>query len=369
MIIVITCSHFPDDERIFYRQINSLLENGLSVTYFTYSNSSIDLSNGLLKHYNYNKRITLRQYMSNVLSDISGRTNITHVQIHETSLLSIFRRIKSLSANISTIYDVHEDMESLYRTFSKRSKLIKETFICLRLLNEKLKLKYVDHIILANRVIEHNPYSSYNIPLSVIENFPGTSFIKKSLNIDKKKYKIIYHGHLSEERGISDLVTAMRSVKVKLNNPLLSLVGTFRTKTFELHIKRLIADFDLSDTVQIIDQVPYSKISDILGEHSVGVIPLRRTPMTKKNTPTKLFEMMAAGLEIVASDLLPMRQFVNHSIHWSIPGNILSISDAIIRASTSLLNDPSNVQENQRLIKKEFNWESKKEQYVSIFKD
>ena len=67
MIIVITCSHFPDDERIFYRQINSLLEKGLSVTYFTYSNSSIDLSNGLLKHYNYNKKITRITFSHNKL--------------------------------------------------------------------------------------------------------------------------------------------------------------------------------------------------------------------------------------------------------------------------------------------------------------
>ena len=43
----------------------------------------------------------------------------------------------------------------------------------------------------------------------------------------EKKNKIIYHGHLSEERGISDLVTDMRSVKVNLNNPLVSLVGSF----------------------------------------------------------------------------------------------------------------------------------------------
>ena len=46
MVVIISCHHFPDDERIYHKQIKSLLKDGHRVLYYTRSNSSLNLSEG-----------------------------------------------------------------------------------------------------------------------------------------------------------------------------------------------------------------------------------------------------------------------------------------------------------------------------------
>ena len=104
----------------------------------------------------------------------------------------------------------------------------------------------------------------------------------------------------------------------------------------------------------------------MLQKHSIGVIPFRKTPLTEENTPTKLFEMMASGLEIVATDMLPIRNFVVDTIYWSKPGDSYSIGNAILNAFDQIDNS-LNISKNQSLIKQKYNWENRKEQYSSLF--
>ena len=37
MIVIVSCQHFPDDERIYHRQIKTLLRQDISIKYFTRS--------------------------------------------------------------------------------------------------------------------------------------------------------------------------------------------------------------------------------------------------------------------------------------------------------------------------------------------
>ena len=117
----------------------------------------------------------------------------------------------------------------------------------------------------------------------------------------------------------------------------------------------------------ITDQVPHSQIWGIINNHRVGVIPFCRTPLTEENTPTKLFEMMICGLELVVSKLPPAQFFLNNSVHWCEPDNINSISQSLISALNAK-DDLSNIYENQRLIKDKYNWERKQKDYLTLFK-
>ena len=53
MIAVITCSHFPDDERIYHKEISALSEKNYGIKYFTLSNLKANLSRPGLNHKNY----------------------------------------------------------------------------------------------------------------------------------------------------------------------------------------------------------------------------------------------------------------------------------------------------------------------------
>ena len=134
MICIVSSSHFPDDERIYQIQIKSLVRSNRKVLYLTRSESTINLSNKLIVHKNFN--VSLSIFLSKVKNIIKINKSLEHLQVHETNLLPLFKFMKRYEKSLNTIYDVHEDMESLYRTFSKRNFLIKEVAIFFRKVRE-----------------------------------------------------------------------------------------------------------------------------------------------------------------------------------------------------------------------------------------
>jgi len=363
MICITSSSHFPDDERIYHRQIKSLVKNKKKILYITRSQKNIDLSNDLLNHINLD--ITLSSFLESALSIII-KNNISHLQVHETNLLPLIKSIKRLEPSVVTIYDVHEDMKSLYRTFTTRNIFISEVAIYFRNKKEEYYLKYVDKIILANSTIKKSSYKNFKKELYFLENFPQKKYIRSSIKNKVRGPLIVYHGHLAPERGISDLVEAM--VEVLKAEPLatLTLLGTFRIESFKKEVTALIKKYKLEDCISVRAQIPYEEVWGVLRKHAIGVIPFRSNPLTENNTPTKLFEMMASGLEIVATDLHPIRYFLNKTIFWATPNQSSSLAESLIQAIKNL-EDDSNLNENLELVNQRYNWEKIELKYLSTF--
>ena len=366
MIAIVSSSHFPDDERIYHKQIHSLLDVGKNITYYTRSISSINLSKRRLIHINYDQKISIKKFTHNVAVEILNHKLIDQVQIHETELLPLLKIIKQKRKHTYSVYDIHEDMEAMYRTFSKRSFFVRELAIIKRNYDEKKNLKFVDQIILANKQLNKSRYTKLKIKKVVVENFVEINALSLKSNYNKKPY-IIYHGHLGPERGVEDLVIAMNTVVKRYLKVRLTLLGTFRTYDFEIKILKLIKDLTLGDHIKIIKQVPHKDVWKILREYSIGVIPFRKNPLTENCTPTKLFEMMASSHQIVSTSLPPVQSFVNNSIHWAESDNPHSLANAIT-SSIESLNDNSKIEENINLIKSKYNWDIIKNRYTSLFK-
>ena len=365
MIAIVSSSHYPDDERIYQKQICSLLEEGRKIVYYTKSLNKINLSKHNLIHINFDINFSIKVFIKEVFEDLLKRKPIYHLQIHETELLPLLGIVKKELNNIFTIYDVHENMNALYRTFSNRIFIIKELAILKRTFYEKKNLKFVDQIILANPPIKKINYETLNIPILVLENYVEKKYIKKKPKTHKKA-NLIYHGHLGPERGIEDLVLAMSETVKKYSTTKLILLGSFRTENFENKIKELIKALGLNKNIKIINQVSYESVWEILRKSSIGIIPFRKNPLTENCTPTKLFEMMASYHHIIATDLPPIRHFVNDSIFWAEPDNVNSLKNAII-SSIDFLEDNSKIKKNINLIKNRYNWDLIKNQYIKLF--
>jgi len=80
MIAVVSSGHKPDDERIYHKEIQSLLKAGYEIQYFTRSNSEISLSKKNLIHCNvppikYNIKDSLINPSFFVIADMSFNWN------------------------------------------------------------------------------------------------------------------------------------------------------------------------------------------------------------------------------------------------------------------------------------------------------
>jgi len=365
MIVVASCQHFPDDERVYHREIRTLLKKNFPIKYFTRSDSNLDLSEPGLKHFNLSINLSIRDYSKQVLRELQLSENPIFFHIHEPELLPLAKSVKN-QFNSTVIYDVHENLSAMYRTFSRRSKLVKETIVFLKNIKEKKYLKYIDCVVLANRPPDKNLYDSCNFQPIVLENFPESKYISDICNNGNRGFSIIYHGHLGPERGIDNLVAALPEVIQEIPDVYLTLLGRFRTVEYEMRIKKHISQNNLFDHVFIKDQIPYNNIWEILNKHAIGVIPFRDNPLTRNNIPTKLFEMMAAGCLIVASDLAPIRNFVSDTVQWTSPDDISLLSTGIIKAFHSL-NHTTWIEKNRRLIREKYNWESKIPEFMGLY--
>ena len=139
--------------------------------------------------------------------------------------------------------------------------------------------------------------------------------------VSERENKIIYHGHLGPERGISILVKAMDLVRESIQDATLSLFGTFRRNRYEKKLMHQIKILSLEKYIKWNGQLPHFEMCQHLAKYKVGVIPFKDNPLTQLGTPTKLFEYMAAGCQIVCSDLPPMTRYKTGGLIFATPGN------------------------------------------------
>ncbi len=364
MIAVVSCEHFPDDERIYHRQIKSLINNGYRITYFTRSESEINLSDTRLTHINFPLTTTLRSFINKIVSFFSENNPPKIFHIHEPVLYQLVSLLKT-RFDINVIYDVHEDFPSLIHTFSKRNNFIKWIRKNNWLRKEKQFLPWVDKIILASPNILNCGYHQKGFDPVILENFPALNLIPPvNFNFNRGN-TIIYNGHLGPERGISELIYSISEVSKEIPDVFLSLFGSFRTKKYQIEILELINQLSLDQYIKWHGQVKHKTIWKYLGESAVGVIPFLDNPLTRLGTPTKLFEYMASGCRIVASDLQPMKQYNVKGVLLVKPGNIENLSQSLVKALHANTNESLRI--NYKKIIEEYNWETIEHRLIETY--
>ena len=366
MIVVASCGHNCDDERIYYKQIDTLSSNGYKIKYYTYCYDSYlnEEHNNNIEYCFFNSsEISQKQYKTLLFNSLKNDPpNVFH--IHDMELLSVAYKLKKIHSQTKIIYDIHEDLNAMWDTFSSYSGIIKKIINSILSKYEKRYLQCIDYFILANRLARLEKYKSY-AKIKIIENFPLSTRIQEIQNIDKPN-KLIYHGQFGEDRGVITLINAFN--QISQTNQLLELVliGTPRNKNFGIKLNQYIYN---NSKIKLIPQIPHSEIWGYLNDAHIGVIPFHDELIWRYNTPTKLFEYMASNCAIVSSDLMPIREFCDKSISWAKPEDTQSLINSInyYLNNPDIYNEHRNI--NNQLIKTNFNWESISNNILNIYKE
>ena len=365
MVVIISCSHFPDDERIYHKEISALSEENYVIKYFTLSDSKTNLNQSGVNHKNYDKsKVPLVKYLEFVEKDlVKNPPRIVH--IHEPELFPIAAKMKKLF-NSKIIYDVHEDYISMINTFSRLNRPLKSLKIQYWKYKEKRCLKYVDEIFIASPTIINSDFNSQGFNPILLENFPLKKFVEKIDFNFKLKNSIIYHGNLGPERGISDLIKALSIVVNKIPDANLSIYGSYRISSYKDELIQLITSLELKKNITINTHVEHKDIWEILKKHEIGVIPFKNNPLTNINTPTKIFEYMACGCKIVSASLKPILRYDIKGVDFFNPGDINDLAASIIKSleSTKL----KSLNYNQKKILNTYCWELSKSKITEVYK-
>lgn len=107
---------------------------------------------------------------------------------------------------------------------------------------------------------------------------------------------VVYAGTLDARLDVDWLMQTARA----LPEATIALVGPVVDAS---HLEPLRA----VSNIEFRDPLPRAELAALLRSADLGVIPHRRSPLTEAMSPLKLYEYLAGGLPVVATDLEPMR--------------------------------------------------------------
>lgn len=365
MIAIATSGHRPDDERIYHREIHTLRKLNTPIVYFTRSSHEVDLTEALVTHHNF-KGVSLSVFREKVKETLKHiRPTIIH--FHEFELLPVAKWAKK-ELKAYTIYDVHEYLKPMWDTYSSKPFPLKQIINRGLLWYEKHHLPFVDHIIFANPMVVGNPYPKHEGRLTVLENYPFSHRVSSRRGWPEQPV-LVYHGLISKDRGINTLLQSLYDIKTQFPNIRLKLFGPISGAAYLNEIRELIASFDIAENVQLKPEMPHEKVWKELELATIGVVPFLKTPLTLSNTPTKLFEYLASGCGIIASDVPPIRHCSHGSIAFFQPGNSKELSSAIINLLNNVEQLNHQRESNILAVKKHYNWEIVEPRLLSIYQN
>jgi glycosyltransferase involved in cell wall biosynthesis len=148
--------------------------------------------------------------------------------------------------------------------------------------------------------------------LTVVYNSPdarpviGENRIRGALGLSPETGIILYHGGLTRDRGIEQLIAAMPDVP----GAVLVLMGYG-----DLEAKLAAgAAADSTGRVRLLPAVPPDEVLAWVANADVAAMLIQPTTLNHRlTTPNKLFEAMAAGTPVLAADLPGMRPVVEAS--------------------------------------------------------
>jgi glycosyltransferase involved in cell wall biosynthesis len=142
--------------------------------------------------------------------------------------------------------------------------------------------------------------------------------------------RVLYAGQLYPWKGVDVLVAAM----AQLPDARLVVLGGMQGEPDFARVRERIAAHGLAARTEMPGSVAQARVAAELARASVVVVPFLRSAMTERHTsPIKLFEAMAAGRPIVASDLPSTREVVSDGAEALLapPGDAGALAAAVRR--------------------------------------
>lgn len=161
--------------------------------------------------------------------------------------------------------------------------------------------------IMAERLCVQRPLVVMNCSYRTEPHEPRERRFHEAFGLDPARKVVLYHGGLFPERGIEQLLDAIREVP----GATLVLMGY---GVLEPELRRLSAQPELADRVRMMGAVDPGDLLDWVSCADVVAMPIQGSTLNHRlTTPNKLFEAMAAGVPSVVSDLPGMATIVRET--------------------------------------------------------
>jgi len=209
----------------------------------------------------------------------------------------------------TVVYDIHEDAPAdiLHKDYIPR-RLRRPLMWSVRKL-EDAACRWFSGLIAATPTIAERFYA-INANTVVVHNFPILDEITPNVTLtwNERPPALAYIGSISERRGIREMLQAL--ALLPWSSPAqMKLAGRFSTNGLLSELERLPG----WSRVHYLGVLDRSAVADLLSRVRLGLLLLQPEPNFLNAMPIKLFEYMAAGIPVIASDFPLWRRIIGEA--------------------------------------------------------
>ena len=285
----------------------------------------------------------------------AGPNTVFH--IHDSDLLP-FGIAQALRGR-RVVYDAHEDSPRQAHHQAWLSRPLRHVLSWSYAGLEAIAGRLFEGIItstpeIADRYPTHKTVAIRNFP--AIEEFSAPSPVPFA----KREPVVAYIGAVTEARGVREMVEAVGELKDL--GARLHLGGSFFPAS-------LRSEIEGAPNVVVHGYLGRKDVVAVLGSARAGLVLLHPTPQYTTAYPTKLFEYMAAGLPVVASDFPVIRSFVD-GYDCAVLVDPLDVR-AVRSAIRDLISDPERAEAMGRrgrdLVLAHYTWASEASRLLAFY--
>jgi O-antigen/teichoic acid export membrane protein/glycosyltransferase involved in cell wall biosynthesis len=292
---------------------------------------------------------------------------------HDPELLPVGLLLKTLGKTV--VYDVHEDYPEQVKSKQYLPMFLRGAVSSLVGLAEKAIAARLDGVVCATdaiaakfkhgRVVTVRNYSL--LSRSSHPSHPTNSSLatrNPQPVAPRLPFRLVYlSGTLTPGRGVTSMVRAMELLDDRFE---LVLAGRFVTPEYEAEV-RALAGFK---RVRYIEPVPHGQVWGMYGECDAGLVCLLPLERYKVSLPVKMFEFMAAGLPVIASDFPLFRELVEGNgcgicVDPEAPQRIASAA-RLLAGDAGLVRQMGEM--GRKAVLEKYNWEAEAQTLLGLYR-
>jgi glycosyltransferase involved in cell wall biosynthesis len=207
------------------------------------------------------------------------------------------------------VYDIHEDAPAdiLHKDYIPR-RFRRPLMWSVRKLEDAACRRFSGLIAATPTIAER--FYPINANTVVVHNFPMLDEIVPNVALpwNERPPAVAYIGSISERRGIREMLQAL-ALLPSASPAQMMLAGPFSPSELLTELAKLPG----WARVQYLGMLDRPSVANLLSRVRLGLMVLQAEPNFVKAMPIKLFEYMAAGIPVIASDFPLWRQIISEA--------------------------------------------------------
>lgn len=358
-VCILTTVHQPFDTRIFHKEAKILVQSGYKVTLIVPYDKN-EMVDGVKiicfpRAKNRFMRIFVHAWKMLFLA-LGQRADIYHFHDPELILVGIVLRLLGKEV----IYDVHEDVpkQIMNKSWLGNNQIRKLLSFIMNVVEQIGARSF-------NKILVTTPEIAKRFPKNkvvLLRNFPVLKLIDDTIPINYKKNKpiIVYAGGLKRERGIKEIIQAMKYID---NKAKLWLFGEWYGKKFKKECKNLTGWKQVKD----FGFVPLDKVYQYMKIANIGISILYPLANHLTCLPVKHYEYMTCSLPIIISNFPYWEDIFGECALFADPYNPKDIAQKILFLLENINVMKKMGKNGRKLIIEKYNWEEESKRLLEMY--